>query len=595
MAVIQSVRGEDLQVDSARLALVAFHEGLIDSSHLRYATRTWLESQDRELMDVLIEEGIIAAGQDELLVEKLIQYHPAHSVPGALGFMPHGQESDPGFEQTDDIAESASDLGKRSSSSNKRTGRSRSSESRRHDYYDSIHEQFTRDDRVLSRLSQQISGFRRRLYQDVRRFVRSCASLGDIFTQWLRFNYKYAIGGLLGIAVLIPASLYTAHLINPNKKPTAFGGQPPNESQPSDELQLVDAGDGLRDSDPQADGADDARGAESMLALGQESTAPSIESASRLGDEPVGEATALDMAFRSSAELTGEAAESHLDAVSGEVELSAEQPADLVLSSESPSQDVVGPSDELPEPSEAESEVVLASSTPDIARAPVRALSERRSMRGTANPDKYLVAGGKLIAAKQFGRASILLASAQAEFPESIELFQMLATAYLASSDYMAAGALLTDNRFADPENDVWLMLFTSWLLHAPEDARNDAATQLQRLVVTRASEDPLRRAEAWIAARSKHTQRANEILAPKPLFGDRTFADALFYSVCLRNQERYPEAREQMEYAIGAYMELVKTLQFSSSDHSSNALASRLARTTIERAVNRYAASMPK
>lgn len=508
-------------VDPARVALLAFHEGLFDGGQLRRVVRCWVENPEADLRKVLLDEGLDAE-KVSILHEQLLSMQPGHA-PNAPHFSQLRQHStsaevmstsspdaaaDPNApdrleqhaEQRGTLAGDGDIALPRSSKKKDRSG------AKRLDYYDSVHEQFTRDDRLLSSLFRSIAGFRRKVWMDLRRFFRSAASLLDILKDWLRLNYRNAIIGAVVIALLIPASILISQFIRPSKQRSP-----------------------------------------SRLANGLTSTADSTDSESTATGLPGEELPTSTSGDGRDSATGGQEEPDGLDIDSLELGRSDRDAVNLAV--DSGASDGQTPEGATPgsdnDSLNTDSEVSLASAehTPVRQAAPPEPTREERMQQAIAQ-------GVSLIKNKQFGRASVLLSRSAADFPDSRELMLLRCVALMENQKIGEAGELLVTDQFADAEDDVWQALFVSWLLSASPQQRSQIRGELSTICSTRSGSDPLARCIAWIDARDRKYRTAGRVLTVDPLFGSRSFADALFYCISLYGVGQSQLAREMLEYS---------------------------------------------
>ncbi|HBE72209.1 MAG TPA: hypothetical protein DDW52_29085 [Planctomycetaceae bacterium] len=506
------------RIDPAQLALLAFHEGLFDGGQLRRVVRYWVDNPGTDLREILTDEGLDAA-KVSMLQDQLIALEAGHAINA-----PHFSQIEQHSASTEDRSTNspdasvevldnstpqpralASDGDNQLSRSSKKKDRSGA---KRLDYYDSVHEQFTRDDRLFSSLIRSISGFHRKLWMDLRRFTRSSASLLDIFKDWLRMNYRSAIIGVVVIALLIPLSILASQFIRPSKERTL-------SRKAADTPSVAPAPDDVT--------------AENATADKRSADAPETGS---LGDRQAADEDGSDS----------------LDIDSLKLGTPDGPLAQTVALESRPGEQKPGPGNDTKAVSDIQStgtEVSLASAE-DAPKQPAALAQPTREQR----LQQAITQGVELIKNRQFGRASVILSRSSGEFADSKALMLLRCVALLENQKIAEAGELLVADQFADAEDDVWQALFVSWILSANPQQRAEIRGELDTICSTRSASDPLSRCISWIDARDRKYRIAGRVLMVEPLFGSRSFADALFYCISLYGAGHTQPAREMLDYS---------------------------------------------
>ncbi|GAB5405043.1 MAG: hypothetical protein Aurels2KO_32740 [Aureliella sp.] len=555
---------------SAKLTLLAFHEGVLDSAQLRRCVRIWLAEPEIDLATLLSEEFDVGSDTIEQLTEQLAVLHPPHehagphlafeedtdnsesllhapaSVSGLLAD-PSGHQSAEGGERHGD-----DELAKRS-----RRGKGKSGErSSRVDYYDSVHERFTRDDRLIPYLIQTALAYRHKVALDLRRFWRSLKSLVANIRDWLKINWRNALVATVAIIVFIPACFFLSQFISPNatnrentrgavaSKLADTAPETSTDTERSVEMPVnPEPNDSKAASAPPVTGADRAAAIDRAL---NQPTRPAEDA----GDSSIDSAPAVDL-------------------LAPAVTSAPASPSSVADSNETESATL----------SDVEPKVETPREPPKVDKAEQLRLALQR--------------GSELLKRRQFARASVILKNATLQLPDSKELAQMLIISQLASKAYDSAGRRLTAEGFADAEDPVWQMLFAVWLLEAPASSRSSVRGELLTLSSLRAQTDIIRRCVAWIDAREGKAKQAVAVLGSKPIFGERSFADALFYCAALSKYGRKPEARVQLQYAKDEFAEHERTLRAESTPESPSYYAAIMASPKVAATINSFAAKL--
>lgn len=564
---------------AAQLALLAFHEGVLSGAQLRRCVRVWVEETDSSLVEI-VEREIGGADQELLanLKKQLAKFHPEHALPAPHfsfdAHQPDEQLVDAPTSVHNSVVANSTDttqdeqrLGDEELSQKSKRNKSRSSRGDGFDYYDSVHEKFTRDERLMPYLVQSVFAYRRKVAMDLRRFWRSTKSLLQNVSEWFIQNRRNASLAGVGILLFVPACYLLSQFISPNRtQPERFIGQntPPLSSASTPETeQSLDV---------------------SSLGLDE---AGDTDSSSDLADEAVASQTTPNTAV-SSTEL---------------VELAPSEPSNKLTPTNDP-----GEQAQLPE-------VVSAGAAAEIDSArkldtgPPASPDNDSALEDKSNSIKVQLApeptvaeqlaaelkrGADLIDRRQFGRASMLLKSAQLSHADSKELCQMLTVAFLASQSVEEAGDLLVQTQFADAEDPVWQALFTCWLLQSTESSRASVKGELRTLVSLRPPTDIIKRCVAWIDARDGKHRAAGPALLPDPIFTDRSFADALFFCVALNGVGQPQLARKQLEYAKTNFTSIDKKIRQNAEPKSPAMYAMRFVSATLNSTLNSFDAKLP-
>ncbi len=560
---------------SAKLALVAFHEGVLDSAQLRRCVRIWLERPETDMLDLLTDEFAVGSSTIDQLREQLAVLHPEHKLNGPhLSFhdkdkiesLPHAQASG-----SSNIAQSLSpnlgdgeeQLGDEELSKRSKRGKSKGGERPTSvDYYDSVHERFTRDDRLIPYLFQTAAAYRRKLVMDFRRSWRSLKSLIANFRDWLRLNWRNASIATLALIIFVPACIFLSQFISP--KPSKLSAKnPPSKTTASDSVE-------------DAKGSDDSPSADSSGSSERKPSQGRVSAEDRVA--------AIDRALSSR-----QVEPSRSDAGAG---MSNEDPSPPPAESRlAGSNDIVTPdksgTDSVPSNTVAALDVESSVEPMEVADPKPPQVDKAEQLR------LALQRGSELLKRRQFGRASVILKNARIELPDSKELGKMLVISQLASRDYDQAGSLLAEEHLANAEDPVWQMLFAVWLLEAPQSSRAAVRGELLTLVSLRPPTDILRRCIAWIDAREGKGKEAVAVLGSKPIFGERSFADALFYCAALSKIAKKPEARKQLEFAKNEFGERERKMRTQASPDSPSYYAAIMASPKIAATINSFAAKL--
>lgn len=563
--MLSSLKSKDY---AAQLALLAFHEGFLDGAQLRRCVRAWVEQTDSSLEEILDRE--LDADEEVIanLKLKLAKFHPNHAI-ATPHFLVDAQQSDelPVDAQTSvhnavaanspDASRDAQRRGDEELPQKSKRNKSRTSRGDGFDYYDSVHEKFTRDERLMPYLIQSAFAYRRKLAMDLRRFWRSTKSLFHNMTEWFAQNRRNAILTGVGILLFVPACYFLSQFISPNRsRPhqlSSQGSPLTTSNQALETEKTLDVSSLGFDEFDQPLGGDDL--AKEVIGSQTTSTrsARSAEQGSGGSEGILPAANDLGQQAAVSTDVDANVATDH-DATSNLDSSGGAQPdSDL---------DVV--KEPVPEPT-------------------TKQLLEEELQRGVDLLDR-----------RQFGRASKILKNARLTHADSKELSQMLAVALLASRAVDEAGELLVEAQFADAEDPVWQALFTCWLLQSTEASRASVKGELLTLVSLRPPTDITKRCVAWIDARDGRHREAGPNLLPDPMFSERSFADALFFCVALNGVGQRELAREQLEYAKTSYAAVDKDIRQSAEPKSAAMYAIRFVSTTVNSTLNSIDAKLP-
>lgn len=544
-----------------QFALVAFQQGVIDAAQLRQAVRVWIDSAPESIEQVLVEQGFVSDSDHHKLTGYITELHSkhAHLKPPFFGPESTVEDDSEAFQQGKSFAEEGVEdiLSRKSSGSSQKKRRSKPKETVGFDYYDSVHQHFTTDDRLLPFLLGQLKSVPRRFRQQLHRIGRSSVGLAEIVLYWLKSNLRYVLmaTGCLG---LIFGGISLASWLNGNSETQPGGAN-------SDSTSRTVSPPGFSNSALTRSAATSADDAAQDIELeledqvDQELT-PEKSIPSKLAVDP----DALDSDLR--VETVSATSPLEVD----EVQTVNASIADALFG--------VGASASTEQTSD------------DIAEMGVEVgIGEEAENRERRN--ELIEQAVALVSQEQPLVAVELLQQSLAsekEVYDVADVHHALAAAFFAAKQFDEGGEVLVTNELADGKNERWELLLTCWLLYASEDSRVEIGDRLRRISSTRPTMDPLHRVLAWIRARNRNSTEAITVLSTKPIFGERTFGDALFYSVALRYENDRANAVVQLKDARSKFENRWR-------DQSSHDEALHFGSTIqiIDKALGTYAASL--
>ncbi len=617
------------------IALLAYHEGLITAGELRKAIRLWVGDPSQSIDIVLLTHELVTE-------EALMKLHDLASrlavYDERAGQYEDELEDSVGISDDSPIEE-AEDL--KIARDSKRDSKRPKQTTGGLDYYDSIHEHFTRDDRVIPSLSRQIRASKRKFRQSVFQFGRSAANLSEGLWFWLKNNLRNVLLTSIGLTVFLVGGYFLADFINPNKTRPAAPTTAPERSLAAADAPSSsdDAGDSLvepnltnhqllssetleSDMTPVAIDVDlenavplseqpafadvsDTLNSQARDNFGSDEDPESGESGTIAANantnandvaEGAPEPKTLDTADQLLASEPNSLVE---EANVATVEL--EVPTPISLPSEQELEDSV-------QPTEASSVVSTASANipmTDNAESIITEATE--SAEGLANVDKEIDAEGRrnrteqidalfaeidgltatppiqeisaLIEKKSYAEALQMIDEAANDRNYDTEMMQpVLVSVLLAAKEYQRAGDELLEDDKTALEDPNWEILVTCWLMYAPAVQRTQIRQQLEPRV-------GFERINAWIDARAGETDAAEQLSAVKES-GHRSLGDFLFLSVARRYAKDIDGAKE-------AFAEAQSIYQSKWQDPSEPSPSALLVARILERALVAYAESL--
>ncbi|QDV25019.1 hypothetical protein [Aureliella helgolandensis] len=415
---------------------------------------------------------------------------------------------------------------------------------RESDYYDAVHASLSQDEWLGAYLMRRMRTSRRTFQRSVLHFFGSVLVLVEIPILWFRHNWRIATLTTLGMGIFVAGVYFAKDYIQPARKraPVAHltglasaDAAERLDARPWDEV----------DSDDQEVSADDFNAA-AIETASDRSTAIGGRNASAPDSRPTEPSPTSRIG-----ELNG--------APSSPVASVAPPPVSSALRNE------LGQS--FPRPID-----------PPAAFPSNKVLWE----------DLLIEIQGQTDAAAYNEAIATLQNAVHREPNFQTESSRLLLTAlYLGAKQYPRAGQLLSHQKVADPHSDLWSLLLTCWLLHAPADSRTEVSNRLSSLAGLQPENyRGYHRVLTWI-----ETRNGDASLAAEPLPEDEaTYCDDLFVSLACRFAGQSDLARTRLQ---AAELKLNDALDQRNLRNRATAIPAEIGERILRKAMVAYGSSL--
>ncbi|MCA9130188.1 MAG: hypothetical protein KDB22_24035 [Planctomycetales bacterium] len=555
-----------------RFALLAFHQGVISTGQLRKILREWIDGNEPNLEQLLVDKGLVTAEERAKLyglmpdlpkptssrVSEPTRSRSSHRNASANGTAAEGNPTYEPFQR-----------------------RRRSHGEFRMDYYDSIHEHFTTDTRLSTFLISLLKRVKKRFSQQMHQIGRSSVGLAEIAWYNVVSNWHYVLATVVGVLMFVAGISLNSWLGSPTSEPLAGSGQTGRVSPPSITTQSA----GIESITPNAQGT-----------IAREANGRGVPAATSEGvrNELTNQSVSAPVTKSPSGTIP-----SGQSVMNGEELVSVRPAIDAIKSAVTenniPSSSEFSVNSNKPDPAGLKQPQV-DSGRALKATAPISELTKAELASVQTNADQLFNVGGNqpatldavdasnaevlteptagdfltveeqtdalladayaLIEAEKFEQAFALLDGISAEDVgyDRVQVQLAQVATLFAWKEFDRGGSLLLSIDNLDQGEPIVELLFSCWLLYATPPSRAETGDQIRRSAIGRPGYELAERRLAWIQAKNRNSEDALRVLDTKPLFGERTFADNLFYAVALYDGARKEAARAQLAEARKAF-----------------------------------------